>query len=246
MKYPVTVDISEVDGLQTALDNKSPIGHNHVIGDVSGLQSAIDGKSPIGHSHVIGDVSGLQSALDSKATSTHAHDNRVLAPDGYYYHGYGTLNGTAFGSNITLALLEINSPIAISSSIGLHCMGNQVGFFTFGLYRIDSWSNAARVWISPSLTPVDATWIDTVCNLTLNAGLYWLATIASVQTNLWAASTVFPRLGKMGVSNTPATGYVLNGQPYANSLPENINITAPVGGSTWAITNQRIPIIRYK
>lgn len=42
--------------------------HAHPITEVDGLQGALDGKSATGHGHAITDVSGLQSALDLKAT----------------------------------------------------------------------------------------------------------------------------------------------------------------------------------
>ena len=54
------------------------------IDEVKGLQSALDDKSDVGHTHTISDVTGLQSALDAKATPsdiTTAIDNLVdLAP----------------------------------------------------------------------------------------------------------------------------------------------------------------------
>jgi hypothetical protein len=36
--------ISDVTGLQTALDGKTATGHGHAISDVTGLQTALDGK----------------------------------------------------------------------------------------------------------------------------------------------------------------------------------------------------------
>lgn len=83
--------ITDVTGLQTALDGKQAAGtyaaasHGHAIADVTGLQSALDGKQASGsyaatsHGHIIGDVTGLQSALDGKqaagsyAAATHDH-----------------------------------------------------------------------------------------------------------------------------------------------------------------------------
>lgn len=70
--------ISDVTGLQTALDGKQASGsyaassHSHAISDVTGLQTALDGKQASGsyaaasHSHEIADVTGLQTALDGK------------------------------------------------------------------------------------------------------------------------------------------------------------------------------------
>ncbi|WKV16963.1 tail repeat like protein [Microcystis phage MJing1] len=61
------VEISDVTGLQTALDGKAASSHGHAISDVTGLQTALDGKAAADHDHAIGDVTGLQDALDGKA-----------------------------------------------------------------------------------------------------------------------------------------------------------------------------------
>ena len=110
--------------LNDILDDKSDVGHSHAISDVTGLQTALDGKAasnhthdysstyaainhnhdslyaainhthdysstfaainhthdysstfaPLLHTHAISDVTGLQTALDGKAASTHTHD----------------------------------------------------------------------------------------------------------------------------------------------------------------------------
>ena len=76
--------ISQVIGLQTALDGKAsashnhdasyaPISHAHAISQVTGLQTTLDGKASTSHGHFIADVGGLQTALDSKANSGHGH-----------------------------------------------------------------------------------------------------------------------------------------------------------------------------
>ena len=96
-------DMSDVEGLETALDGKSDNlhthddryyteaeidealngksekVHGHVVSDVDGLQSALDGKSDVGHSHSIGEVTGLQTALEGKSDTDHNHDG-VYAP----------------------------------------------------------------------------------------------------------------------------------------------------------------------
>lgn len=43
--------------------------HTHAISDVTGLQTAIDGKAAVSHSHSISNVTGLQDALDAKLAS---------------------------------------------------------------------------------------------------------------------------------------------------------------------------------
>ena len=47
--------------------------HTHSISDVTGLQTALDGKAASSHTHSISDVTGLQTALDGKASSSHTH-----------------------------------------------------------------------------------------------------------------------------------------------------------------------------
>jgi hypothetical protein len=69
--------ISDVTGLQTALDGKSATGHGHVISDVTGLQTAIDEKAATSHSHTVADVTTLPEIIQGletgKAEVSHRH-----------------------------------------------------------------------------------------------------------------------------------------------------------------------------
>lgn len=59
----------KVDTNDTRLsDTRVPKPHIHPISDITGLQAAIDGKANKNHTHPISDVTGLQDELDSKAT----------------------------------------------------------------------------------------------------------------------------------------------------------------------------------
>ena len=46
----------------------APIDHSHEITDIDGLEDALNGKVDPDHTHTIDDVEGLQAALDSKAS----------------------------------------------------------------------------------------------------------------------------------------------------------------------------------
>ena len=46
-----------------------PSAHTHEISQVNGLQDALDDLAPDGHTHEIDDVNGLQEALDGKASA---------------------------------------------------------------------------------------------------------------------------------------------------------------------------------
>ena len=65
--------ISDVTGLQSALDAKAASSHTHAMSDVTGLQAALDAKAASSHTHAVSDVTGLQSALDAKAARSHSH-----------------------------------------------------------------------------------------------------------------------------------------------------------------------------
>jgi hypothetical protein len=78
---------TQLDGIATALNNKSNTGHVHLItditglaGELTGLYSAVAGKAATAHTHVINDITGLATALstltssvDGKAATAHTH-----------------------------------------------------------------------------------------------------------------------------------------------------------------------------
>lgn len=59
--------VSDVTGLQNALDAKAATSHTHAVSDVTGLQDTLDAKAALSHTHGMSDVTGLQDALDAKA-----------------------------------------------------------------------------------------------------------------------------------------------------------------------------------
>ncbi|GIW22520.1 MAG: hypothetical protein KatS3mg068_1527 [Candidatus Sericytochromatia bacterium] len=65
--------ISEISGLQNALDGKANVSHTHNISDVNNLQDQLNSKSNIGHIHNISDINNLQTELDNKANISHIH-----------------------------------------------------------------------------------------------------------------------------------------------------------------------------
>lgn len=84
--------ISDVTGLDSALESKAASSHNHAISEVTGLQGALDGKAASSHSHAISDVTGLQGALDGKTTTTYV-DNAVTTALGDIAAALTAING---------------------------------------------------------------------------------------------------------------------------------------------------------
>jgi len=50
-------------------DSRTPTAHSHAISDITGLQTALDGKATSSHTHTISNITGLQTALDGKEAS---------------------------------------------------------------------------------------------------------------------------------------------------------------------------------
>lgn len=65
--------ISNVDGLQSALDSKAASGHNHdsVYYTESEVDTLLSGKANSSHTHSIANITNLQTTLDGKAATSH-------------------------------------------------------------------------------------------------------------------------------------------------------------------------------
>lgn len=74
VKTLLALGITDVSGLQTALNGKAATAHAHVVADVTGLQTALDGKAASTHAHVVADITGLAADLSGKADAVHVHD----------------------------------------------------------------------------------------------------------------------------------------------------------------------------
>ena len=62
--------ITDVSGLQDALDGKAASSHTHSIANITDLQTTLDGKAASTHTHEIADVTNLQTTLDGKLSTT--------------------------------------------------------------------------------------------------------------------------------------------------------------------------------
>lgn len=95
--------------------NKPSVGltpHTHPISEVIGLQSALDGKTPWGHGHIIADVTGLQPALDNRPTwgdiyTRSQSDARYLQSESDP-HGFDSHWFSVSGSTVTLGIQKRN------------------------------------------------------------------------------------------------------------------------------------------
>lgn len=118
--------ISNVDGLQTALNGKSNTGHGHVISDTTGLQDALDGKSNVGHGHVISDVENLQTTLDGKAPFSHNQaSNTIDAMTGYSKPASGSAISASDTLNSAVGKLEAKADTHAIDNEVVHLTGDE-------------------------------------------------------------------------------------------------------------------------
>lgn len=68
-----TADITDISGLQTALDNKSNTAHSHTAAEITDLPAVLSGKADTDHSHAISEVTDLADTLAAKAPASHNH-----------------------------------------------------------------------------------------------------------------------------------------------------------------------------
>jgi hypothetical protein len=98
----------------------TPSSHTHAISEVTGLQTALDGKQASGsyaaasHSHSISDVTGLQTALDGKQASLGFTPYNATNPSGYITSSSLSSYLPLSGGTLT-GLLSVNSSLRIKS-----------------------------------------------------------------------------------------------------------------------------------
>lgn len=143
-----------VDAINELDAGKSNVGHGHGISDVYGLQTALDGKSNVGHGHSISDVSDLQSkldsididlgaldtALDGKSDAGHTHtlsDITDYSPETYRVDmntdNYGTLSAAVSAGK----LLYLEDGLLVYYLTGYGAGPGGVYFFDFSCSSSD-------------------------------------------------------------------------------------------------------------
>ena len=119
--------ISDVTGLQAALNNKAPLTHTHSVSDVTGLQTILDGKAPLAHTHTIADVLGLQTILND------------LSEGG----GGGSTTYSGLTDAATVDLPVINGPLA-SALAGKEAAGAAATAQAFAIQRANHTGTQAQ------------------------------------------------------------------------------------------------------
>lgn len=112
----------------------TPSAHTHPISDVTGLQAALDGKQASGsyanatHSHVISDVTGLQTALDGKQDDLVSGTN-IKTINGESILGSGNISVSGGSASTDWADIT-NKPSAFTPSAHTHVINDVTGLQT--------------------------------------------------------------------------------------------------------------------
>jgi hypothetical protein len=149
--------ISDVSGLQTAIDGKQASGsyaaasHTHAISDVTNLQTSLDGKAATSHTHTISSVTNLQTSLDGKVSSalpwasTHTSANGtqynvgdLVYSSGNIYRAIATNDSIAVGNTSYWALVGTGYRLNIDLHTGL---STKVSSVTAGIAGADQITN---------------------------------------------------------------------------------------------------------
>lgn len=224
MKYPVTVDISEVDGLQAVLDSKANSVHTHPISAVTGLEAAI---------------TDLYSPL-------------LSFPYGANDYKYPVISGVAPAANTLtrdiLVWVPYFNPLRfVASSIGFRNWQNPGGFYRIGFYGMGSdGSPSDLLWDSGAIDASIPSWKDIQIPLTLNRGWYWIASVTSGSVQLILSQPLHYPLGIQDTGAvTPIGGYSIS-SVFANALPSIAPSKASLTATTTITVNTRIPYFRYR
>lgn len=124
--------------------------HTHNISDVSGLQNALDAKSASGHSHDINGVSGLQNALDGKSASGHSHSNASTSVAGFMSaEDKAKLDGLGEGVTETVPAVAQVSTITINTSAANDLDGDYIDVPITGA-TVRAWFNVDNFGSAPA------------------------------------------------------------------------------------------------
>ena len=218
--------------------------HSHVISDVSGLQAALDGKASLVHSHAMSDVSGLVAALAGKSAIGHTHTSAEITDLTSHTHVKANITDL---ETITQTPTASTIPKALSSGfLSLSWLQLATGSIFIGVAGVP-----AAVAVSGDAT-LATTGVLTLATVNSNVGAYAMANVTvNAKGLVTAAATGNPMTtaGDMivgGASGLPTrlagnpggTLQVLTSQSstfawqnYVINLNEDVHVDTPVAGN---------------
>ena len=250
--------ISDINGLQSALDGKSNTGHGHTISNITNLQSTIEsiysdmglqdeaiaGKADSVHEHQISNINGLQSALDGKSGTGHTHTSLNTAfvfNNSDMPQGSDNLSKSTTAHKINFYSNGLSIPYQMDNSNDggiLRCRGNSESNVIFELGTWDDSGAGETIQFNyyPTTSQVTPTYSVSVPKKTGT-----IALTSDIPTSLPAnggTSTYATYIGASGDAysksdivpkNHNSRFYPFIGSAYRNA---NYKITLPISGRT--------------
>ena len=217
--------ISDVPGLQAALDLKSNVGHTHIISEVTGLQTALDAKTDVTQAQIIGRNIVLNGkSINVPSSIGGLQDDRI--PDtvvvGEYLQfgttsgGINNITGDDLKGNIGLNLVDnttdANKPISTATQTALDTkvddsvyQGDQTTIYGI-LGTLDNTiiTNTAAIALNTSKTSFDS------ASSTKLDGIEAGADVTDTG-NVWSS---------LGISGSGSTGQILSQRGVFVDLPD--------------------------
>ena len=243
--------ISDVPGLQAALDGKSDVGHTHTIQQIVGLSSALDLKLNSDQANIVGRIVNIKGvAITVPDEITGVRDDRI--PDtviiGEYLQfdaadgGINNISGDTLKTNLSIDLVDNTSdaskPISTATQIALDLKVDTTDFNTI-VNTFDAVHTAFTASINTNTTAIalntQKVSFDAVSSAKLD-GIEALADVTDTE-NVW---------GSLGISGSGSTGQYLTqrgvfvGAPNVSVNKSQIDaaIGASPGGNTTLFYNQ--------
>lgn len=216
-----THPISDITGLQAALDGKASVSHTHVIANVTGLQTALDGKSNVGHTHAITDITNLSTELAGKVATTYTLSTNNGLTGGGNFTAARTLGLT--GQALALHNLATNGLIARTGS------GTVAGRTLTATGTVLSVTNGDGVSGNPTIAinTANITSVGTLASLNVSGNITAGGTITATDFILTGGST-----GGTGLSLNSLDD-VITVAPYVPINNQVLTFDTSVGGGTW-------------
>ena len=124
--------------VQTRIDSKAPLIHNHTISQVSGLETALDVKASIVHEHNLTDIINLESSLNGKLNLSGGTMTGALNLGGFNISSAGDIgcqNLTVSGTNTIINTTNLSVSDSIVSVANNNTSSDTLDIGQYGTYN---------------------------------------------------------------------------------------------------------------
>ena len=204
----VVIAISDLSGLQTALDGKASTSHSHAISDVTGLQTALDLKATLASPTFTGSVTVPTPSATTDAATKGYVDSVALGLD----FKQSVVCASTANVDIASALENGDTIDGVTLATGNRVLlKNQTSALENGIYVVVASGAASRSTDADTSGEVTKGLFAYVESGTANGGTAWVVTSAGA---LDTDAVTFTQFGG-GASYSAGSGLTLTGTVFA-------------------------------